>query len=93
MAPASDAHKAAEAGMKALESAPALENRAHLQSCRGRRVGDEIDDDLVADQWLAAPALCDVAEHAVLDLIRIISAGQTVSPQAPRARVTVSVSP
>jgi len=27
MAPASDAHKAAEAGMKALENAPALENR------------------------------------------------------------------
>jgi len=56
-------------------------------------VGDEIDDDLVADQWLAAPVLCDVAEHAVFDLIRIISAGQTVSPQAPRARVTVPVSP
>jgi len=34
-----------------------------------------------------------VAEHAVFDLIRIISAGQAVSPQAPRARVTVPVSP
>ena len=34
-----------------------------------------------------------VVEHAVFDLIRIISAGQTVSPQAPRARVTVPVSP
>ena len=55
-APATDP-QAAEAGMKALESAPALENRAYLQSCLGRRVGDEIDDDLVADQWLAAPVL------------------------------------
>lgn len=50
--------------MKALESAPALKSRAYLQSCLGRRVGDEINDDLVADQWLAAPALCDVAEVA-----------------------------
>src|SRR5450756_2806096 len=59
--------------------AAAVESRAYLQPCLGRRVGDEIDDDLVADQWLAAPVLCDVAEHAVFDLVPLAGAGREVA--------------
>jgi hypothetical protein len=37
--------------------------------------GDEIDDDLVTDQWLAAPVGRDEAEQPVLDFVPLRGAG------------------
>ena len=34
-----------------------------------RRRGGELDDDLVADEWLASPALADRGKEPVLDLV------------------------
>src|SRR3954470_21334987 len=42
---------------------------AHRQSGLGRGGGDKIDDSEATEQWLAAPGLGDVAEHAMLDLV------------------------
>jgi hypothetical protein len=42
---------------------------SHLQACIGGRGGDQLDDGLVADEWLAAPILCDEREQAMLDLV------------------------
>ena len=41
----------------------------HGQAGSGCGGGDEIDDDLVADQWLAAPVLADKREKTVFDLV------------------------
>src|SRR6476660_7844467 len=35
----------------------------------GRGGGDEFNDGETADEWLAAPCLGDVAEHAMFDLV------------------------
>lgn len=43
----------------------------------GRR-GDELDDDLAADERLAAPVLGDIGEEAVLDLVPFAGAGRQV---------------
>ena len=71
--------------------AAAVESRADLQSCFGRRVGDEIDDDLVADQWLAAPVLCDVAEHSVFDLVPLAGARREVADVDGQAQLGCQV--
>src|SRR3972149_2057170 len=39
---------------------------------RGRR--NQIDDDLMADQWSATPILRDVAKHAMLNLVPLAGA-------------------
>ena len=41
----------------------------HGQAGRRCGCGDEVDDDLVADEWLTAPVLADEREQTVLDLV------------------------
>jgi hypothetical protein len=40
---------------------------------------DEIDDDLVADQWLATPVLTDVGEQAMFNLVPFAGARREVT--------------
>lgn len=40
-----------------------------LQALGGCRVGDQVNDYVVADQWTATPVLCDVAEHPMFALV------------------------
>ena len=42
----------------------------------GRGGGDQLDDDLMADQRLAAPVLGDEGEQAVLDAVPFAGAGR-----------------
>ena len=42
---------------------------ADRQAGFGRCGGNEFNDREAADEWLAAPGLSDVAEHAMLDLV------------------------
>ena len=52
---------------------------AHREAGVGRGGGDQLDDDLVADQRLAAPVLGDEGEQAVLDLVPFAGAGREVA--------------
>jgi hypothetical protein len=56
-----------------IEPAPDLE-----AGLRGR-CGDELDDDLVADERLASPVLADRAEQPVLDLVPLARPGREVA--------------
>ena len=38
--------------------------------------GDQLNDDLMADEGPAAPVLCDQREQAVLDLVPLAGAGR-----------------
>ncbi len=49
------------------------------QSFGGRRVADQVDDDLPADQGTAAPVLRDVTEHPMLDFVPFAGAGRKVT--------------
>ena len=42
----------------------------------GGGVGDQLDDDLVADQRFAAPVLGDEGKQTVLDFVPLASAGR-----------------
>ena len=44
-----------------------------------RGVGDQLDDDLMADQRLAAPVLGDEGEQAVLDAVPFAGAGRQMA--------------
>jgi len=45
----------------------------------GRGGADQLDDDLMADERLAAPVLGDVGEQAMLDPVPFAGAGRQVS--------------
>jgi hypothetical protein len=47
----------------------------------GSRCGgsDEVDDDLMADEWLATPVLTDIGEEAVFDLVPLAGARREVA--------------
>lgn len=49
------------------------------QAGLGAGAGNQVDDHLVADEWLAAPVLGDVAEHAVLNLVPLAGARRKVT--------------
>ena len=49
------------------------------QTALSGRVSDEIDDDLMADQWLSTPVHADVAEHTMLNLIPFARAWREVT--------------
>ena len=49
------------------------------QAALSGRVSDEIDDDLMADQWLSTPVHADVTEHAMLNLIPFARAWREVT--------------
>jgi len=48
--------------------AAVVELGVDLQAGVGCRLGDRVDDDLVADQWPTAPVFGDEAPEAVFDL-------------------------
>ena len=41
--------------------------------------GDEVDDDLMADEWFATPVLADEREQTVFDLVPFAGAGWKVT--------------
>jgi hypothetical protein len=41
----------------------------HGQACSRCGGSDEVDDDLMADEWLATPVLADEREKTVFDLV------------------------
>src|SRR5689334_12844222 len=51
---------------------------ADLQAGVGRRGADELDDDLMADQWFATPVHGDEGEQAVLNPVPLAGAGRQV---------------
>ena len=57
----------------------AIEIASNRETVFGRGGADQLDDDLVADQWLAAPVLRDVGKETVLDPIPLAGAGRQMS--------------
>src|SRR4051812_30222364 len=51
---------------------------ADLQAGVGRRGADELDDDLMADQWFATPVHGDEGEQAMLNPVPLAGAGRQV---------------
>ena len=51
----------------------------HIEAFAGRRRSDQLDDDLVADQRLAAPVLGDEGEQTVLDPVPFAGAGRQMA--------------
>src|SRR4051794_16083938 len=51
---------------------------ADLQAGVGGRGADELDDDLMADQWFATPVHCDEGEEAMLNPVPLAGAGRQV---------------
>src|SRR5882757_4147362 len=51
----------------------------HGEAGRRCSCGDEVDDDLVADEWLTAPVLADEREQTVLDLVPFTGARREVT--------------
>jgi hypothetical protein len=63
---------------------PEVEFRVHLQSLRGGRGGDEIDNHLEAQQRLATPVLADEAKQPVLDFVPLAGARRKVAHRDPQ---------
>ena len=61
-----------------------IEFRMNLQSLRGGRGGDEIDNHLEAQQRLATPVLADEAKQPVLDLVPLAGARRKVADRDPQ---------
>ena len=68
-----------------LDSAASM-SQVHCQSCIGRGGGDQLDDDLMADERLAAPVLGDIGEQSVLDAVPFASAGRQMGDRYSEAR-------
>jgi len=51
----------------------------HRESCLCGGCGDQVDDDLMTDQRLAAPVLTDEREEAVFDLVPFAGAWRKVT--------------
>lgn len=58
-----------------------------LQPGAGGRLGDRVDDDLVADQRPAAPVFGDEAPQAMLDLVPLAGGGREVADRYLKAAV------
>jgi hypothetical protein len=56
-----------------------IEFATNLQTCLRRRRGDQLDDDLMADERLAAPVSGNEREEAMLDLVPLAGAGWQVT--------------
>ena len=56
-----------------------IELATNLQTGLGRRCGDQLDDDLMADERFAAPVAGDEREQAMLDLVPLAGAGGQVT--------------
>ena len=62
-----------------IEVGGGVEFAADLQAGFGGGGGDELDDDLVADQRLAAPVLGDEQEEPMLDLVPLAGSGRQMA--------------
>jgi len=71
--------------------ARAIDAAGHGESFAGRGGGDQLDDDLMADERLAAPVLADVGEQSVLDAVPFAGAGWLRA--IPVARDTATTPP
>ena len=56
-----------------------IELAANREAGLGGRRGDQLDDDLVADEWFAAPIAGDEREQAMLDLVPLACTGRQVT--------------
>ena len=56
---------------------------SHLEPLLRFRVGDQIDDNFVTQQRLAAPVLTDVGEQSMLDLVPLAGSGWKVAHRDP----------
>jgi hypothetical protein len=64
-----------------------VESGVDVQAGVGRGRGDQLDHDLVAGEWLAAPVEADEAEQPVLDLVPLRGAGREVADLERQAGV------
>src|SRR5271165_6462896 len=67
--------------------ARAIEVAGNGESFDGRGGGDQLDDDLMADERLAAPVLGDVGEQSVLDAVPLAGAGRQMDDRHGEARL------
>src|SRR4249919_3734534 len=67
--------------------ARAIEVAGNGESFAGRGGGDQLDDDLMADERLAAPVLGDVGEQSVLDAVPLAGAGRQMDDRHGEARL------
>ena len=58
--------------------ARAIDVAGNGEACVGRGGGDQLDDDLMADERLAAPVLGDEGEQSMLDPVPFAGAGRQV---------------
>jgi hypothetical protein len=56
-----------------------VEAGVDLEAGAGGGRGDEVDDDLVGEEWFAAPVLADKAEKPVLDFVPLAGGGREVA--------------
>ena len=52
---------------------------ADMESLLGRGCGDQIDDDLMANQWAAPPVHADERKQPVFDFVPLAGAGREVA--------------
>ena len=64
---------------------PVIEFGVHFQAFCGGRGGDEINNDLEADERLAAPVLANEAEQPMLDLVPLAGARREVTHRDAQA--------
>ena len=75
------------ANLAALRIGVGVEFGLNLQAGGGRGIGDQVDDDLEADQGPPTPVLADVSKHAMLDLIPLARARRQVTDRDRQARI------
>ncbi len=79
VAPDVDASHFFIADLNAFSIEIAIEIARDREAVFGRGGADQFDDDLAADQWLAAPVLRDVGKETVLDPVPLAGAGRQMS--------------
>src|SRR5207342_2610736 len=67
--------------------ARAIDVTGNGESFAGRGGSDQLDDDLMADERLAAPVLGDVGEQSVLDAVPFAGAGRQMNDRHGEARL------
>ena len=73
--------------LTALRIGVGVEFSLNLQASGGRGIGDQVDDDLEADQRPPTPVLADVGKQAMLDLIPLARARWQMTDRDRQARV------
>ena len=65
--------------LEALQIDIGVDLAFHGQAGRRCGCGDEVDDDLMADEWLATPVLADEREETVFYLVPLAGARREVT--------------